>query len=72
MILLDGARVSAERRAGPSATFVDPNGLAAVEVLRGPGSVVYGSDAFGGVIQAVTRDPDLEDVFLSLTREPTA
>lgn len=60
LILLDGARVSAERRAGPSATFVDPNGLAAVEVLRGPGSVVYGSDAFGGVIQAVTRDPDLE------------
>jgi outer membrane receptor protein involved in Fe transport len=60
LILLDGARVSAERRAGPSATFVDPNGLAAVEVLRGPSSVTYGSDAFGGVIHAVTRDPDLE------------
>ncbi len=58
LILLDGARVSAERRAGPSATFVDPESLASVEVLRGPGSVVYGSDAFGGVINAVTRDPD--------------
>ena len=57
LILLDGARVSAERRAGPSATFVEPESLAAVEVLRGPGSVVYGSDAFGGVINAVTRDP---------------
>lgn len=58
LILIDGARVTAERRAGPSATFVDPAALEAVEILRGPGSVVYGSDAFGGVINAVTRDPD--------------
>jgi outer membrane receptor protein involved in Fe transport len=27
-------------------------------VLRGPGSVVYGSDAFGGVLNVVTRDPE--------------
>ena len=58
LILIDGARVTAERRAGPSATYLDPASLAAVEVLRGPGSVIYGSDAFGGVLQAVTRDPD--------------
>jgi len=57
LILLDGARVSAERRAGPSATFIEPASLESVEVLRGPGSVVYGSDAFGGVINAITRDP---------------
>lgn len=59
LILIDGARVTAERRAGPSATFVDPASLSSVEVARGPGSVVYGSDAFGGVIDAVTRDPEL-------------
>ena len=58
LVLIDGTRVTAERRAGPSATFVDPASLASVEVLRGPGSVVYGSDAFGGVLNAVTRDPD--------------
>lgn len=60
LIQIDGARVTAERRAGPSATFVDPAALASVEVARGPGSVVYGSDAFGGVVNAVTRDPDLD------------
>jgi outer membrane receptor protein involved in Fe transport len=60
LILIDGARVTAERRAGPSATFLDPAALASVEVLRGPGSVVYGSDAFGGVLNAVTRDPEPE------------
>ena len=55
LILIDGARVTAERRVGPSATFLDPFSLDSVEVARGPGSVAYGSDAFGGVIAAKTR-----------------
>lgn len=55
LIMIDGARVSTERRVGPSATFLDPFSLDSVEVSRGPGSVAYGSDAFGGVIYARTR-----------------
>jgi len=55
LILLDGARVTTERRVGPSATYLDPFSLDSVEVSRGPGSVAYGSDAFGGVIYARTR-----------------
>jgi len=55
LILIDGARVTSERRVGPSATFLDPFVLDAVEVARGPGSVAYGSDALGGVIYARTR-----------------
>jgi outer membrane receptor protein involved in Fe transport len=55
LILIDGARVSTERRAGASATYLDPFSLESVEVARGPGSVAYGSDAFGGVIFARTR-----------------
>ena len=55
LILLDGARVSSERRVGPSATYLDPSVLEGVDVARGPGSVAYGSDAFGGVISARTR-----------------
>lgn len=58
LILLDGARVTTERRAGPSAAFLDPFTLASVEIARGPGSVAYGSDAFGGVINARSRYPD--------------
>lgn len=58
LILLDGARVTTERRAGASATFVDAAALASVEVTRGPGAVTYGSDAFGGVIDARSRDPE--------------
>ncbi len=57
LMLLDEGRVSAERRAGPSATFLDPETVEEVEVVRGPGSVAYGSDAFGGVLRVRTRIP---------------
>jgi outer membrane receptor protein involved in Fe transport len=55
LILIDGTRVTSDRRVGPSATFLDPFVLDGIEVARGPGSVAYGSDAFGGVIYARTR-----------------
>ena len=34
---------------------MDPSGHRSVDVARGPGSVAYGSDAFGGVISVRTR-----------------
>ncbi len=55
LILIDGARVTSERRVGPSATFLDPGIVEGVDVARGPGSVAYGSDAFGGVISVRTK-----------------
>ncbi len=55
LLLIDGARVSSERRVGPSATFLDPTIVEGIDVARGPGSVAYGSDAFGGVISVRTR-----------------
>lgn len=58
LILLDGSRVTAERRAGPSASYLDPFMLGSIEISRGPGSVAYGSDAFGGVIHARPRYPE--------------
>jgi iron complex outermembrane receptor protein len=57
LLLIDDARIVAERRAGPSATFVDPLSLGSIEISRGPGSVAYGSDAMGGVVHLRPRDP---------------
>ncbi len=57
LILIDGSRVTSERRVGPSATFLDPAVVESVDVARGPGSVAYGSDAFGGVISVRTKRP---------------
>lgn len=58
LFLIDGARVSSERRVGPSATFLDPDTVEGIDVARGPGSVAYGSDALGGVISVRTRRPE--------------
>lgn len=57
LLLVDDARIVAERRAGPSATFLNPLSLGSIEVSRGPGSVAYGSDALGGVVHMRPRDP---------------
>lgn len=37
--------------------FVDMDTLKRVEVVRGPASALYGSDALGGVVSFVTKDP---------------
>jgi outer membrane receptor protein involved in Fe transport len=63
LLLLDEGRVTSERRAGPSASFLDLATVDEVEILRGPCSVAYGSDAFGGVIQSRTRLPAPGDPF---------
>jgi hemoglobin/transferrin/lactoferrin receptor protein len=37
--------------------IIDYDSLKAVEVIRGPASALYGSDAIGGVVTFVTKDP---------------
>ncbi len=59
LYLVDDARLSSERRTGPNASFIGPEDVERIEVLRSPASVLYGSDAIGGVIHILTRDPDL-------------
>jgi len=55
LILVDGVRLNNSTfRTGPIQylNLLDPLSLDRLEVLRGPGSVLYGSDAMGGVVQA--------------------
>jgi iron complex outermembrane receptor protein len=40
-----------------------------VEVLRGPGSVLYGSNAMGGVINVITKESAREGCFTTLSTE---
>jgi hemoglobin/transferrin/lactoferrin receptor protein len=60
LLLVDGIRMNnSTYRSGPNQYLntIDPLILSHVEVLRGGGSVQYGSDAIGGTIQMLSRDP---------------
>ena len=62
LLVIDGVRMNnAIYRGGhlQNVLRIDPSLLERVEVLMGPSSVVYGSDALGGVIHFRTRDPKL-------------
>ncbi len=59
-VFVDGVRYSTSAMRGGVNTFLDliePTNLQAVEVLRGPNSAEYGSDALGGSIQFVSEAP---------------
>jgi len=60
LLLVDGVRFSnSTYRTGPLQylNLIDPLHLDRMEVLRGAGSVLYGSDAMGGVIHALPYEP---------------
>lgn len=59
LILVDGVRLNnATFRSGPNQYLntLDPGIVQQIEVVRGPGSVEYGSDAIGGVVNVQTSD----------------
>lgn len=57
---IDGVQTSEQfdfRLLGISQMGIDPDMLQSVEIVRGASSALYGSDALGGVLSLVTRDP---------------
>ena len=60
LIVVDGVRMNnAIYRSGhlQNVISIDNNMLERVEVVEGPGSLIYGSDALGGVMSFFTRKP---------------
>lgn len=58
LIYLDGVRFNQSTfRTGPIQYLntIDPWAVGKIEIVRGPGSVLYGSDALGGVVQLFPR-----------------
>ena len=63
LILVDGIRLNNSTfRYGPNQYLntINPFMVSSVEVLSGSGSVQYGSDAIGGLIQVFSNSPDLK------------
>jgi hemoglobin/transferrin/lactoferrin receptor protein len=59
-VYVDGVRYTTSAQRGGVGTFfslIEPSSLDTVEILRGPNSSQYGSDAHGGVVNFLSRSP---------------
>ena len=71
LLVMDGVRLNnAIYRSGhlQNSITIDPSILERTEVIFGPSSVIYGSDALGGVIHYYTHDPELAGEHPSVIR----
>ena len=62
LLLIDGIRLNNSIfRYGPNQYLntIDPFSISKIEVAKGTGSVQYGTDAIGGVLQVFTKEPVL-------------
>ncbi len=57
LVLVDGVRLNDPQTGHHNGDIPVPlDEVERIEVLQGPGSSLYGADAFGGVVQVITRD----------------
>lgn len=55
LILIDGQKISDQKNMDGVPILIDPSAIERVEVIKGPASVLYGSEAMGGVINIITK-----------------
>lgn len=55
LLLVDGVRLGSATTGTPSWEKIPLESIERIEVLQGPASAIYGSDAVGGVVQVFTR-----------------
>jgi len=55
LVLIDGQKISEHKSMSGSPLLVDASRIERIEVIKGPASVLYGSDAIGGVVNVITK-----------------
>ena len=55
LILIDGQKVSEQKAMEGTPLLIDPSVIERIEVIKGPASVLYGSEAMGGVVNIITK-----------------
>lgn len=55
LVLIDGQKVSEQKSMDGAAILIDPNRIERIEVVKGPASILYGSEAIGGVVNIITK-----------------
>lgn len=65
LILRDGVRLNSATTGAASLAFLDTTDIKQIEVLKGPASVLYGTDAIGGVVQLISQTPEKNAAFVT-------
>ncbi len=65
LILRDGVRLNTATTGAPSLAFIDTTDIKQIEVLKGPASVLYGTDAIAGVVQLISKTPEKTSAFVT-------
>ncbi|MGB4072361.1 TonB-dependent receptor [Pseudomonas sp.] len=68
LILVDGRRLNQPTQAGADLSSVPLANIERIEIIRGAGTVLYGDQAVGGVINIVTRTPSSNEGYLEASR----
>ena len=69
LVMEDGVRTGdLSSQSGDHGVATDPNGLDRVEVVRGPATLLYGSNSIGGVINAITPHESFKESLAAGTR----
>jgi vitamin B12 transporter len=65
LVLKDGAALIEGINGKNNTELLDLSDISQIEILKGPASVQYGSDAIGGVIQLLTDTPEKNSAFIT-------
>ena len=65
LVLRDGVRLNNDASGLASLSFLDTTDIDQIEVLKGPASVLYGTNAIGGVVQVITKIPEKTAAFIT-------
>ena len=60
LVLLDGRPVNNPRDGETELSSIPLDDIERIEVMHGPGSHIYGSQAMGGVVNIITKNPPIE------------
>ncbi|MCH7390627.1 TonB-dependent receptor plug domain-containing protein [Acinetobacter dispersus] len=65
LVLRDGVRLNSATSGTASLPFIDTTDIKQIEVLKGPASVLYGTDAISGVVQLISKTPEKTSAFVT-------
>ena len=67
LIMIDGKRLNGDNGGENDLGRIDPHNIDHIEIVKGAGSALYGSDAMAGVINIITRHHDDEAIYIENT-----